>query len=402
MFARQLGEVRASARLGGQLGGAGFHVRFLLVVIDPKQDVARAHLARRPVLLDVGVVVQPHLVVGEGQAVADGELIDQQEPQPALLRDLVGRLLLRELRRDVLVGRLEALPEVRLAESHHIHPDPLVAAAVLRLHFGIRHADPARDRRLQALEHDLVPNVLLELGRIDRRPLRREQLPVLLFSDEPPVHLERGDRQNPLAHFRVAHLDAEASRFIERRVAVDHLLQHLTVQTERADQLVGDVAAHLQAVLLELLHIELLEVETEDLAVADARQHLVRHSDAARLIHEAGHVQKDKSKDDDRQAPLEPSLVPPHPIEHGHGHILLSGRIRRRGPEGGRRPGRTPAAARRCRVGVESSGGTSPPVRRSDSRTVRRACPGTLPRFAGTPSPAGEDRRHDAVGAVLA
>ena len=69
-----------------------------------------------------------------------------------------------------------------------------------------------------------------------RRPLRREQLLVALLADELAVLLERRNRENPLAHFLVAHLDAEALGLGERRALVDHLLQNLLLDAELLEQ----------------------------------------------------------------------------------------------------------------------------------------------------------------------
>ena len=83
-------------------------------------------------------------------------------------------------------------------------------------------------------------------------------------------------------------------------MAVDHLLQNLPVDSERAEQFLGDLPAGLQTISLELAGVDLLEFEQRDLLVPDAGNDVVGESDPAGLVHEARHVQKDEREHDER------------------------------------------------------------------------------------------------------
>ena len=96
---------------------------------------------------------------------------------------------------------------------------------MLFVHLGFRNAHPAGDRRPQPLDHDLVPDLVLELGRIDRRALLLEQLPIAGLADERAVHLEGRHGEDALADLGVAHLEAQSLGLLECGLSVDHLLQ---------------------------------------------------------------------------------------------------------------------------------------------------------------------------------
>ena len=98
----------------------------------------------------------------------------------------------------------------------------------------------------------LAADAVLELGRRHRRPLHAQQLLVALLADELAVLLERRNREDALAHFLVAHRDAEPLGFGERGVLVDHLLQDLLLDAELLQQLLAHVAAVGGAVRLQL------------------------------------------------------------------------------------------------------------------------------------------------------
>ena len=266
----------------------------------------------------IRVVVLTHFVVGQHEAVEDGRLVHQQEPQPPFLGNLVGGRFLREEQRHVAVGRFHLVAEVGGAERDDVHADSLVAAPVLAGDLGVRHAHPAGDGLLQPVDQDFAADLLLELPGVQGGTLLLQQLAVARLADEPTVDLEGRQRQDALAHLRVAHFQAQPLRFGQRRVAVDHLLQNLPVDAERAEHFLGDLPARLQAVRLKLAGVYLLEVGQRDFLFADARDDVAGQPGPAGLVHEAGNVQEDECKNDEREAPLEPALVASHPVEHGH------------------------------------------------------------------------------------
>ena len=317
MLARQLREVGPGARLVRQLAGPGLHVA-LLLALDAQEDVAGAHLPRRRVLGDVGVVVLLDLRVGGREGLEDRGLVDEEEPELPLLRFLVrqGRFVVQRL--DLLVRHLHLVPVVVAAEGDELDPHLLVAPAVLRGDLLVRDGDPTGDGRFQPLEQDVAAHLFLELGGGQRGALERQRLPVALLADEPSVLLKTRQAHDALAHLGVAHRQSEPLGFRQGRVAADERLQDLAIDPQRAQHLLGDLAGRLQAVALQLGQIELAEPRHRDLVVADPREDIVRHALEGRLIDESRDVQEHERKADQGQAPLEPSLVAPHAVEHRH------------------------------------------------------------------------------------
>jgi hypothetical protein len=68
---------------------------------------------------------------------------------------------------------------------------------------------------VQCLHGYAAADLVLELGRPQRRVLHVEHLPVARLADELPVLLEGWQRLDPLHHFLVARLDAQPLRFRE-------------------------------------------------------------------------------------------------------------------------------------------------------------------------------------------
>ena len=323
MLPRELREVRAAARLDRELGRPGLDFGFVLVA-DAQQDLAGAHLPGGRVLRDVGVVVLLDFLFGGGDALEDGGFVDEQEPELALLRHLVRQRLLLVERRDLVVGGLHLVEVVVAAERDHLDPDPLVPPPVLVGDLVVGDGDPSGDGRLQPFEHDVAAYFLLELRGRHRRPLQLQRLAVARLADELAVHLEPRQVDDPVAHLRVAHRQSEPLGLRHGRVAGDHALQDLAVDSQRPEHLLGDLARRLPAVVLELQEVHLAELRHRDAVVADLRHDVVGKALHRRLIDESGNVQEHEREAHEGEAPLEPALVPPHAVKHRHSDVDCS------------------------------------------------------------------------------
>ena len=320
MLPRESREVRAAARLGRQLEGPGLDVGLVLVP-DAQQDLAGAHLPRGRVLPNVRVVVLLDFLFGGGDALEDGGFVDEQELELALLRHFVRQRLLFVVRRDLVVGGRHLVEVVVAAECDHLDPDPLVPPPVLVGDLLVGDGNPSGDGRLQPFEHDVAAHFLLELRWRHRRPLQLQRLAVTRLADELAVHLEPRQVDDPVAHLRVAHGQSESLRFRHGRVAGDHALQDLAVDSQRPEHLLGHLARRLAAVVLELQEVHLAELGHRDAVVADLRHDVVGKALHRRLVHESGNVEEHEREADEGEAPLEPPLVPPHAVKHRHGAV---------------------------------------------------------------------------------
>ena len=285
--------------------------------------MARLDLFRRLVLLDVVVVVA--LDVGRRHRDLQPRLIaiEQEVLDLPLLADAVFRLVRLEVRRDVRVGDGDAAAELRRGQRDDLQLHFLVALVVLTLHVGIGHRHPVGQRRAQLVEHHAAPQALFELRLRHRRVLAEQQLLVALLADEASVFLERRDREDLLGQFVVADRDAVLLGLDEADLLVDHLRQDLLVDAELPQQLIVEAAAELLAVRLHLREVALLKIASGDGAAVDLGDHFARSGAGAGRsgLDEIGNVEEHERQHHDGQAPLEPVLVPPHPVEHGHRNI---------------------------------------------------------------------------------
>ena len=87
-----------------------------------------------------------------------------------------------------------------------------------------------------------------------------------------------------------------------------------------SEQLVVELAAVGELIRLHLLEIDAAEIGRGDVAPFDAR-HNVSWRGTWRTGEEIGDVEADKCQNDDPEAPFEPVLVLPHPVEHCHGLV---------------------------------------------------------------------------------
>jgi AhpD family alkylhydroperoxidase len=116
----------------------------------------------------------------------------------------------------------------------------------------------------------------------------------------------------------VAHLDAETVCFGERCALVDHLLENLLIDAELLQQLVAHIAAVGIAVRLQLSLIGAPEFAGCDFMPLHTREGVVRGGIGAGPPQEVGDIENDERQAHQTETPLEPVLVPAHPIEHCH------------------------------------------------------------------------------------
>ena len=118
-------------------------------------------------------------------------------------------------------------------------------------------------------------------------------------------------------------------RFGGHRFFVDELLQDLAIDAELPEQLLVHLRAVRLAVGVHLRRVAPLERAHGDRLAFDLGNRLARRR-AGVVAQEVGDIEDDKGEDDERQAPLEPALVPPHPIQHGHDGKFLGNSDRSR------------------------------------------------------------------------
>ena len=249
--------------------------------------------------------------------------IEQEVLDFSLLADAVFRFVRLEVRRDVGVGDGDVAAELRRRQRDDLQLHLLVALVVLALDVGIGHRHPIRQRRAQLVEDHAASQALLELRLGHRWVLAKQQLLISLLADEPSVFLERRDREDLLGEFVVADRDAVLLGLDEADLLVDHLRQNLLVDAELPQQLIVEAAAELLAIRLHLRQVPLLEIASGDGAAIDLGNHLTRSRTGAGRsgLDEIWDVEKYERQHHDGKAPLEPILVPTHPVEHGHRNI---------------------------------------------------------------------------------
>ena len=81
-----------------------------------------------------------------------------------------------------------------------------------------------------------------------------------------------------------------------------------------SQHLLADVPSRLETVRLELAEVDLTELLEGDLVVADTREHVGREAVVSHGAHADAGYEGDEGDHDEAEAPLEPSLVAPHPI----------------------------------------------------------------------------------------
>ena len=313
----QLGEVGARPRLLEDGLGLRLHVRVRLPV-GLEQDVAGADPLGGRELRDVVGVVPLNLGARHLQLGARLVRVEQHEPDRPPLGLAVALLVGVEVGGHVRVGHRDVLAEVRRRDRHHLELHLAVPAGVLLLQLGVRDRHPLGQPGAQLLDDEGATQVLLELGGGDGRPLHLQQLPVALLADEAAVFLQRRDRQDARAHLLVGDREPEPRGFRQLGALLDHLLQHHLTDLQLADCLLGERAAVGRAVRVDLLLIPLPEVGQRDRALAHARDTITRRR-VVGAAQEVRDVEDHEGQADKRQAPLEPALVPPHPVEHRHG-----------------------------------------------------------------------------------
>ena len=91
-----------------------------------------------------------------------------------------------------------------------------------------------------------------------------------------PFSCSAGNREDLLRELLVAHADALAFGFGQRRLLVDHLLEDLLVDAELAQQLFVDAGAVRLLVRLDLALVAPLKVEAPDVVPVDGGDHILR------------------------------------------------------------------------------------------------------------------------------
>jgi hypothetical protein len=312
----ELAVASAAARLLQQFVGPGAHRR-LVLAFGLQQDVAGPHPALGGVLGLVLVVEGLDVGLRHLDALAYLVDLDQGVAHLALLADAVGLLVGVEPGLDLGGRHRHLVAEPVGGESDQLELHLLVAALELGGDFGVRHRHPAGDRSAQLLLEDGAAQLVFELACRQRHRLAREQLPIAGLADEHTVLHEGGQRQDALAHLDVAHAQVLTPGLDGHGLLVDERLQDLLVDAELAQHRLADLPAVRLAVGLQLRGVAALELSDRDGLALDVGQHLVgRHAGGGGAV--VWHEEEGEREDDEREAPLEPALVPPHPIEHRH------------------------------------------------------------------------------------
>ena len=161
-------------------------------------------------------------------------------------------------------------------------------------------------------------DLLLEVGRLHRRALHRQELLVLRLADELAVLLEGRDRDDALPQFLVGDPDAEALGFDQHGFLVDQLLEDALADAELLQHLLVELVAVRGPQRRGLLLVRALVGGDQNLPAVNRGDRVGGRGAAARWSQEAGDVEDDERHHYDAKAPLEPVPVSPHPIEHRH------------------------------------------------------------------------------------
>src|SRR5207245_11198751 len=121
-----------------------------------------------------------------------------------------------------------------------------------------------------------------------------------------------------LPDFLVAHVDLEAIGFGQRRALVDHLREDLLFDPELLQELLAHVRSVRGSIRLQLSLIRPTELAGRDLLAFDFRDGLAGRGVGAAATQKVGNVEDDERQADETEAPLEPTHMPAHPIEHCH------------------------------------------------------------------------------------
>jgi hypothetical protein len=171
-----------------------------------------------------------------------------------------------------------------------------------------------------------------------------------------------------LTHFHVGHVEVLPSRLGDGGFFVDQRLQDLLVDAELTQHLLVDLPAVRGAVLLQLGAVAALELRHGDLLARHLGQHHVGRGAGGRRVVLRDEEER-KGEDDERQAPLEPAFVAPHPVEHGHGQDPRTShrsKVARRFPNIRRR------AAGSMRAAAAASWRLREPPKYTETREFRR------------------------------
>ena len=278
--------------------------------------------AGRLVLRDVLLVERRDLGLGHGDRLAHLVDVEQRVLDLALLADAVALLRLLEVprrvpRRSTVTWLLNASAVTGTTSSFTFSLRLRNSAATSASLTDIQPVSALRSFSICSARRRL----LLELRGRHRRILELQDLPVALLADELAVLLEAGQREDALANLDVADRDALLARLGDHGFFVNELLQDLPIDAELLEQLVVHLPAVGVAIGLDLRVVAPRERADRDRLAFDLGQHLARRG-AGAGGQEIGDVEDHEGQDDQRQAPFEPALVPPHPVEHRHRRIL--------------------------------------------------------------------------------
>jgi hypothetical protein len=193
--------------------------------------------------------------------------------------------------------------------------DLLVAVAVLLVHFVVRDAHPAGDRRLQHLGNQLVAIGRLELRRAHRRPLELEDLLVPREADEVPVLLEPWHADDALVELGIAHGHTNAVGFRENRFFVDQLLDDPLGDAELSQHALVELVAVRRSQGLDLRLVGALVRSHQDFTSVDGREDVGPRRRRRRFKNPARRA--GQTRPHNSQAPRS-QFCAAHPVEHRH------------------------------------------------------------------------------------
>lgn len=164
---------------------------------------------------------------------------------------------------------------------------------ILRAHVFVADRNVGRNQRLQPLDRDVVFNVLLELRHRHVEPLV-DELRVLALADELAVredHLPGRPGLQVVQNVGVSSRDAQAVRFLQQHLLLDHLLANLALKELHDHWIVGirRVALHDLAArhFLNLLQADRV-ARGENLAVPVRIDHRISIGGRRCRAHQAG------------------------------------------------------------------------------------------------------------------
>ena len=292
---REFREVLAGSGPLGEAGREGAGGVLIGLRLRLEQDVAGFRLLPRLVLEEVAVVVALDLALPDRDLLGEDLLRKRQVADSPLFRNLerrrFGLVALACLRlRDLHV----AAPAVH-GQEPDIERGALVAAPVLLPQFEIGHVRRLGDQRAELLRHQVGPDGVLEVPRV--QPGGAQHAEIGVPADEDPVLLKGGRGGDAGSDLGVRNLDSETFRFPDKHPAAHQFAHDLLRNPELARQGGREVTAALFLVHARHVPVAVQEGRRRDRFAVHPGD-AAAHRGSGRISHEIREIEGDERQND--------------------------------------------------------------------------------------------------------